>query len=75
MENAGRLADPTVLKFDGKYYLYLTGGVSFRRDLSTPWGLHTYIPSNHRMMDNSMLRATATQLEYDFWMPAASTLA
>ncbi len=28
MENAGRLADPTVIKFQGKYYLYLTGGVS-----------------------------------------------
>ena len=28
MENAGRLADPTVIKFEGKYYLYLTGGVS-----------------------------------------------
>jgi len=28
MEGAGRLADPTVIKFQGKYYLYLTGGVS-----------------------------------------------
>lgn len=26
IENAGRLADPTVIKFHGKYYLYLTGG-------------------------------------------------
>ena len=28
MENAGRLADPTVIEFQGTYYLYLTGGVS-----------------------------------------------
>jgi hypothetical protein len=28
MENAGRLADPTVIKFQETYYLYLTGGVS-----------------------------------------------
>ena len=28
MENAGRLADPTVIRFRAKYYLYLTGGVS-----------------------------------------------
>ena len=28
MEEAGRLADPTVIKFKGKYYLYLTGGIS-----------------------------------------------
>jgi beta-xylosidase len=28
MEGAGRLADPTVIKFQGKYYLYLTGGLS-----------------------------------------------
>ena len=28
MENAGRLADPTVIKVGGSYYLYLTGGVS-----------------------------------------------
>ena len=28
MENAGRLADPTVIEVEGKYYLYLTGGVS-----------------------------------------------
>jgi len=28
MENAGRLADPTVIELEGKYYLYLTGGVS-----------------------------------------------
>jgi xylan 1,4-beta-xylosidase len=28
IENAGRLADPTVIKFHGKYYLYLTGGLS-----------------------------------------------
>ncbi len=28
MENAGRLADPTVIKVRGRYYLYLTGGVS-----------------------------------------------
>jgi len=27
MENAGRLADPTVIKHQGKYYLYLTGGL------------------------------------------------
>jgi len=27
MENAGRLADSTVIKFQGKYYLYLTGGI------------------------------------------------
>jgi xylan 1,4-beta-xylosidase len=27
IENAGRLADPTVIKFQGKYYLYLTGGL------------------------------------------------
>lgn len=27
MEDAGRLADPAVIKFQGKYYLYLTGGV------------------------------------------------
>jgi xylan 1,4-beta-xylosidase len=27
LENAGRLADPTVIKFKGKYYLYLTGGI------------------------------------------------
>ncbi len=27
MENAGRLADPTVIKFNEKYYLYLTGGI------------------------------------------------
>jgi beta-xylosidase len=26
IENAGRLADPTVIKFQGRYYLYLTGG-------------------------------------------------
>jgi xylan 1,4-beta-xylosidase len=26
VENAGRLADPTVIKFQGEYYLYLTGG-------------------------------------------------
>jgi xylan 1,4-beta-xylosidase len=28
MENAGRLADPTVIKVEGKYFLYLTGGIS-----------------------------------------------
>ena len=28
IENAGRLADPTVIKFQGNYYLYLTGGLS-----------------------------------------------
>jgi xylan 1,4-beta-xylosidase len=27
LENAGRLADPTVIRFKGKYYLYLTGGI------------------------------------------------
>jgi hypothetical protein len=33
MENAGRLADPTVIKVGGGYYLYLTGGVSPGRGL------------------------------------------
>lgn len=28
IENSGRLADPTVIKFQGNYYLYLTGGLS-----------------------------------------------
>jgi len=28
IENAGRLADPTVIKYQGKYYLYQTGGFS-----------------------------------------------
>jgi len=28
MEDAGRLADPTVIRFQEKYYLYLTGGLS-----------------------------------------------
>jgi len=27
IEEAGRLADPNVIKFQGKYYLYLTGGL------------------------------------------------
>jgi len=28
MEDAGRLADPCVIRYQGKYYLYLTGGLS-----------------------------------------------
>jgi len=29
LENAGRLADPTVIKWQEDYYLYLTGGLPF----------------------------------------------
>jgi len=38
MENAGRLADPTVIKYQGKYYLYLTGGlISAGNAAATVW--------------------------------------
>jgi len=40
MEDAGRLADPAVVKFRGKYYLYLTGGHAWASDDLVNWTYH-----------------------------------
>ena len=32
VEDAGRLADPVVIRIQGKYYLYATGGLAWSSD-------------------------------------------
>ena len=48
LENAGRLADPTVIKHKGKYYLYLTGGLmSEKRFGAAVWASEDLVHWKH----------------------------
>jgi xylan 1,4-beta-xylosidase len=40
VEDAGRLADPVVIRIQGKYYLYATGGLAWSSDDLVHWDYH-----------------------------------
>ena len=40
VEDAGRLADPVVIRIQGKYYLYATGGLAWSSDDLVHWNYH-----------------------------------
>lgn len=40
VEDAGRLADPVVIRYQGKYYLYATGGLAWSSDDLVHWDYH-----------------------------------
>ena len=53
MEDAGRLADPAVVKFQGKYYLYLTGGHAWESDDLVNWTYHDVVSTDGRDMSDA----------------------
>ena len=53
MEEAGRLADPSVVKFEGKYYLYLTGGHAWASEDLVNWTYHDVRSVDGRNMSDA----------------------
>lgn len=50
IEDTRSVADPTVIKFQGKYYLFLTGGILWSSDDLVTWEHHAVaMPGNRRV--------------------------
>lgn len=43
IEDAGRLADPAVIRIGDRYFLYLTGGLAWSSDDLTEWAYHPVV--------------------------------
>lgn len=71
MENAGRLADPTVIKVEGTYFLYLTGGVSpGGRHGAAVWSSDDLVHWEHHAVSIEGDRGIGapTAFEYEGWV-------
>jgi len=67
MENAGRLADPTVIKFRGAYYLYLTGGVSPGGSLGAAvWSSEDLVRWEHHLVSIPQGRGISAPTAFEY---------
>jgi len=77
IENAGRLADPTVVEFQGKYYLYPTGGVgSGKSSGAAVWSSDDLVRWRHHRVSIEEDRGIVAPPAFDYnartwWAPAA----